>query len=207
MKNEYLLISDGSSDRALIPIIDYFLYEISGIHFNGKRAEFGLLRNPPKSLKNRIIKALDLYPDIELIFIHRDAERQTIEMRVGEINENIDKASMVLKEEFSFVKIIPIRMTETWLLIEENAIKRASGNPNSKINLKLPSINKLEQIPNPKALLIDLIKQSSSLSGRRLASLNIHHCISLIPQFIDDFSPLLKLSSIKVLKEQIEEYQ
>ena len=70
----YSLISDGSSDRALIPILTWVLREKGNIkRVQPEWADLGRLPLPPQGLCERILWAIDLYP-CDLLFIHRDAE-------------------------------------------------------------------------------------------------------------------------------------
>ena len=47
------------------------------------------------------------------------------------------------------VLVIPVRMTEAWLLIDELALRRAAGNPNGRNPLDLPALKDLEALPEP----------------------------------------------------------
>jgi hypothetical protein len=200
---KYILISDGSSDRVLLNIINYTLKIYSENYFEGQRAELGFLADKVKTLEQKITKAIEYYePDI--IFIHRDAEKQTLESRETEIQEALDKLENADFKKKKFVRIIPIRMTEAWLLINEKAIRCAAGNPNGKIPLSIPKIKSLESIPDPKAILEDFLRLASGLSGRKLRDLNTRHSIQLIAEFIEDFSPLDQLSSYLYFKNQIQ---
>ncbi|MCX6636395.1 MAG: hypothetical protein NT090_15155, partial [Acidobacteria bacterium] len=69
---EYTLVADGSSDRALLPILSWLLRSLgvsSGI--DPKLADFGFLRNPPRLLRDRVRQSIDYYP-CHLLFVHRD---------------------------------------------------------------------------------------------------------------------------------------
>ena len=67
----YVLLSDGSSDRALIPHLNWLL-KASGVTrpLYPEWAEFRHLREPPRGLRQRITTTIDLYP-CDLVFIHR----------------------------------------------------------------------------------------------------------------------------------------
>ncbi len=201
----YVLISDGSSDNALLPVIDFLLKSvIPEEEIFGERADLGRLPKPPKKLEEKIIITFELY-EPDFIFIHRDAEKMQISDRENEIDIAINKA---LKNNSlpNLFKVIPIRMTESWLLIDEKAIKCAASNPNSRVRLQLPNIRKLESIPDPKGKLEKLIMSASELSGRRLQSLNLRYCIQLVSMYINDFSILENLSAYNHLKSQIVNY-
>lgn len=192
------LLSDGSSDRMLMPIIDWLLYQhCSEIAVESSWADLSRLREPPKTLQRKILVALDLYP-CDLLFIHRDAESETYAMRHAEICRELGKFATP-----PAVCVIPVRMLEAWFLFEKSAIQKAAGNPNGRNLLNLPDVSSLENLPNPKKLLFDLIKESSGRSGVRLKKLNLHRCAFLVSNFIDDFSPLRSLNAFQSLEMEL----
>jgi Domain of unknown function (DUF4276) len=189
MDVNYVLISDGTSDRALIPVIDFTLKTYhADILFKGQRADFSRLLKKPKDLSEKILCAIDLF-DSSILFVHRDSENEKPSIRDKEIENAIEAVAKKINEK-KFVKVIPVRMTEAWLLINEKAIRKASGNPK-----------------DPKNVLESLIKESSQLSSRRLKSLNLRMCIQLVSQHIDDFTPLRDLSSYNHFEEQVRNLQ
>ena len=70
------------------------------------------------------------------------------------------------------VPVVPVRMTEAWLLVDEPAIRRVAGNPNGRCALDLPQVSKVETIADPKKLLKQVLATASELSGRRLKRFN-----------------------------------
>ena len=54
-----------------------------------------------------------MYP-CDLLFVHRDAERESIEQREKEIRESLEKSAM--ERTPPVVRVIPVRMQEAWLL-------------------------------------------------------------------------------------------
>ena len=92
--------------------------------------------------------------------------------------------------------MIPVRMSEAWLLIDAQAIAKAADSPTSSVSL--PQLNKLEQIPDPKQELEHLlISAAGSPTGcrdkifrRSLAVRRVN--LSLL---IRDYSPLESLSA------------
>jgi hypothetical protein len=63
----------------------------------------------------------------------------------------------------------------------------------------------LEAIANPKEELHRLLKQASGLSGRRLDEFNPQENAHLIPEYIDDFSPLRHLAAFNALETDIRQ--
>lgn len=195
----YTLISDGSSDRVLMPILDWLLWQHCPEHsVESGWADLGRLPHPPKSLPDKIRATLDLYP-CELLFIHRDAEKETYETRHAEISRALD--GLITPPA---VCVIPVRMQEAWLLFNETAIRKAAGNPNGRNNLCLPDARTVEYIPDPKELLFSFIRESSGLHGARLKKLNPHTCVFRISQSIDDFSPLRSIRAFQALEMQLK---
>jgi len=96
-------------------------------------------------------------------------------------------------------------MSEAWLLIDESALRHAAGNPNGKVSLDLPSLQRLEQLPDPKQLLHHLLRTASGLSGRRLTSFNRRLHGQRVADWISDFSPLYRLSAFARLAADLQE--
>lgn len=196
----YTLLTDGTSDRVLLPILDWLLIE-QGFTGNLKSQWADLSRVPeqPKSLSARIPITLELYP-CDLLCIHRDAENLSRSHRLTEIEtaqKALDKTNLPV-----ILAIIPIRMTEAWLLFDEKAIRQAAGNPNGKQNLNLPPLQQVESLPDPKTKLCTCLEQACGLTGRRLQKFKAkeRQQIQNLASYIQDFSPLRELSAFQALE-------
>ena len=198
----YTLISDGPSDRALLPILTWVLREKSDVSLvQSEWADLRRLPQPPQSLHERILSAIDLFP-CDLLFVHRDAEKEDPENRYKEILAAVNEAT---KRGFQSpaVCVVPVRMTEAWLLFDENAIRLAAGNPNGKNPLNLPDLSAIEQIPDPKSILFDILREASGLTGRRLNAFNTGESRVRITELVSNFSPLRELSAFQRLEKNI----
>jgi hypothetical protein len=204
MKNElrYTLLTDGPSDEALLPLLTWLLRQKNIQQpIQSEWADLRRLPNPPKKLSQRIEKTLDLYP-CELLFIHRDAEKIPFEDRKKEIENAIKKMPNKGKVPPS-VCVIPVRMQEAWLLFDENAIRKASGNPHGQNTLRLPRLVQLEQLSNPKDVLHNLIREASGLNAHRQKKLNLGVITRRVAEFVIDYSPLRNLSAFSDLENEI----
>jgi hypothetical protein len=197
------LLSDGPTDKALIPILRWLLGQseeqpLLECHW----ADLRRLRPQPKKLSNRILKATDLFP-CDILFIHRDAENQPHELRYREIEEAI-----ILARQAGFdlphICVVPVRMQEAWLLFNIRAIREAVGNPHGSSQIDLPRLSILEDIPNPKQLLYELLLKASELRGRHLRRLNPAKYASQVTDHIEDFSPLRELPAFRRLESDIQ---
>lgn len=200
----FTLVSDGSSDQALIPMLTWCLRE-AGVRadLQGVWADFRNLHRPPAGLFSKIRTAVDLYP-CELLFVHRDAEGQSWTTRNEEINRTVQElreAGMAVPH----VCVIPVRMQEAWLLFSEEAIRRAAGNPNGAVALDLPRLQDVENLPDPKQTLFDLLRVASELNLRRVRRMPVARARLRITELIDDFSPLRALTAFRQLETQIRE--
>src|SRR5882757_1735640 len=122
----HTLVSEGPTDANLIPIIDWTLKHVAEIQLSeGKRADFWRLPERPQSTTDRLLKAVELFP-CEILFVHRDADKELPQVRHDEIRQAFNQAGIQLPA----VAVVPVRMLEAWLCFNEDAVRRASGNPN-----------------------------------------------------------------------------
>ena len=202
---ELALISEGTSDKVLIEPLRWLCNDI----YSGQVYEFepivfsGLPRKPSLSEKIQIVLNQNRH---QMVLIHRDQDNSRRSNRLREIEEaeKIARANVSAPGESVCVAVIPVRMTETWLLIDEAALKKAAGFPANKSALDLPKPNRLEGIANPKEKLYELIKDASGLSGRRLKKVRPAQTMHSLAATIKDYSPLDHLSAFQVLRTDIE---
>jgi hypothetical protein len=138
--------------------------------------------------------SLALRPDI--LFVHRDAEREKLEVRRGEIP--VSQAGVV--------RVVPVRMTEAWLLIDERAIRKAVGNPNGHVDLDLPKASRLEGLADPKSKLRELLLTASErVSPRRQQRFqrDIRRCVHLVAEYTEDFTPLRQLDAYVAFENEL----
>ena len=198
----FTLVADGSSDMALLPILVWLLRRHFGsIPIQPEFADLRRLQNPPNELFERIAKSIELYP-CDLLFVHRDAERESIENRVREIRESVEQCAI---ETPPVVCVVPVRMQEAWLLIDESALRKAAGNPQGRQPLDVPDRKKLEDLPDPKPRLHDLLHQASGLRGRRLKRFirDVGSYVHRVAEQIDDFSLLRELTAFRKVEDQV----
>jgi hypothetical protein len=200
----YTLLSDGSSDSALIPVLTWLLQ--AHLVDCAIQHEWADLRRVPKSLKDtfskRIKLALELYP-CELLFIHRDAEKEPRQKRVDEIRKAKEEAGESVS--VPTVCVVPVRMTEAWLLFDETALRKAAANPNGRQPLQLPDLTKLEDEPDPKQLLYKLLGEASELRNRRRRKLRVEELVHRVAEFIDDFASLRAMPAFKALEDELKQ--
>lgn len=194
-------VTDGSSDRQLIPILEWVLRNVGKVpSISSQWADFSRGKKPA-GLAARIKRALELYP-CDLLFIHRDAEKQEPERRVQEINDAL--AEIQQRPIPPAVCVVPVRMQEAWLLFDESAIRNAAGNPNGTTPLNLPPLSSVESIPDPKKMLYDMLQNACGLSGRRLKKFSPNSAAYSVTRYATDFTKLRQLSAFRQLEKDID---
>lgn len=195
------LLTDGSSDRVLTFPIRWLIHDLcSQVAVQLVWADLGRLPNRPRNLAERIQFALELYP-ADILFVHRDAERVERTERVSEIANAIRDAG--IENTPAFVCVIPVRMTEAWLILQDDAIRQASGNPHGVVVLQRPDLNEIEGLPDAKGTLEQLLTQAAELGKRRQKHFRPRQAIHRLAQIIDDFSPLRALSAFLAFENDV----
>jgi hypothetical protein len=94
-------------------------------------------------------------------------------------------------------------MTEAWFLFEEAAIRMAAGNPNGTNQLQLPSIRRVEALPDPKSVLRAALLDASGLPSRRLGKFRVPQAFQRLAELIEDYRTLRALAVCSDLETAI----
>lgn len=201
----YLLVADGTSDRALVHVIDW-LFRMQSPNIQTQSAFFATT-SAPKShgklspLASAIMEGLKLGPNLDALFIHRDGEREDdpIKKRRDEIGAALSELD---NEIPAHVCVIPVRMTEAWFLFDEQRLREAAGNPYGKAKLNMPSLKNCENMDAKKEL-YKLLTEATELSSRKRKRFNPAETFHRLAQRIDDFSPLRQLPSFQAFEDDL----
>ena len=192
----YTLLTEGTTDRCLMPLIDAALeahveaHDPASLTFAGRWADPAGFLNKPNGLAGRLTEAVRAYP-CDLLLVHRDADLAGREKRLAEIREAGDAAGVAP------VPVVPVRVTEAWLLCDEAALRRAAGNPNGTVPLDLPGDP--ERLPDPKRVLADLLTRASEFNGRRRKQFqkSIPTRVRQAAEFLPGLEPLRRLDAFR----------
>lgn len=187
-----------------MPILNWLLREhCADCAIQEEWADLNRLPRRPRGLSERIEKAIDLYP-CDILFVHRDAEREIRETRASEIIRALREVEQRAGVPPA-VCVVPVRMQEAWLLFDEAAIRKAAGNPNGRDELDLPPPRRIEDIPDPKEKLYEFLRIASGLTGRRRSKLKLGVLAPLVSGFIESFAPLRVLPAFQALESEVEQ--
>lgn len=201
----YTLVSDGSSDSTLLSVIDWLLNNLyPNLPTKGEYADFRGLNQRMRlsDVKNRVSSAKKCYP-CDICIYHRDAEKNDINQVYTRRNEILSQLEEHDRE--NVVCLVPVRMMETWFLTDELAIRKAASNPNGKIKLELPKLNKLETINDSKDVLHNLLKCATGNKNRRLKHFNVEQAVHYVAENTEDYSKLRSLNAFKIFEEDLKE--
>ncbi|MVU83410.1 DUF4276 family protein [Nocardia sp. ET3-3] len=158
-----LFICEGSSDQPLAEIIETLFVE-RGVDVRLSHPDFSLLPKVAKDVGSRVRAGIELLGGVvDVIVVHRDADNAGPEAR----RDEIDRAVKSVYSAATTVPVIPVRMTEAWLLLDERAIRRAAGNPRGRNEIQLPGLRRVESVADPKHLLQQCLLQAADCTGRR----------------------------------------
>ena len=152
-----LLVCEGSSDTPLVSHIQRML-DGHGYH----AADFHISTDG-RRLVEKVSNGLEMRSRYDLVFVHRDADRAGADARYREITEAVRMAGY----SGLWVGIVPVRMTESWLLLDEAAIRNVVGKPFGRLPLNLPLPRNVERITNPKSELENALQTARQARGRR----------------------------------------
>ncbi len=186
----YCLVADGGTDRLLEPIIDWSIQRLDpDVQIDGR--SFAKRRGTLEAFFDRYD------PDGMMTFVHRDAEGTPLTERLAEFDV-LDQKSMV--------PVIPVRMSEAWILFDKDAISEAVGRVT--LPFSVPRASRLEEISDPKACLDEmLLRAAGNPRGRRLKRFN-REIVNLrveVARRIRDFSPLDSLPAFRAFQNTLEE--
>jgi hypothetical protein len=199
----FTLVADGPTDAVLLYPLRWLLIQNRVVRpIEPAWADLRQLPKPPTGLERKIEAALDLYP-CDLLFVHRDAEKQPRADRISEIQQAVRRVSSDLFGSKPYVCVVPVRMTEAWFLFDELSVRRAAGNPAGRGILSLPQSSKIEALPDPKLTLHDLLRAATELPPRRLRRFSTPQACYRLAELIEDFGPLRRLPAFASLETDL----
>lgn len=203
MIHRAIFLADGSSDEPLGEHLEV-LCARRDLAVRVTTPDLRRLPRPPgHRVADRLQAILDLGDTPDILFVHRDAEAQEPAQRVAEIGRAVEEAGIAEP----WIAVVPVRMTEAWLLLDEQSIREVAGRPNSTVDLGLPPVSGIEAQPDPKSLLDHALEAASGLTGRRQDRFRRRfgqHRRTLL-QRLDIDGPVRQLNAWQALESALDE--
>ncbi len=152
----FALIAEGPADAPLVPVLARLCLSLGATEVEGEHVR-GL--DVGRSIVAQATTLFDEYPDFDLLFVHMDADGEGLEVR----RQRIDAALSSCQLPCPYVRVVPVRMTESWLLVDISRIRAVVGHSSGTTDLDVPqSPARIEAIRDPK----DRLRKALSLAQR-----------------------------------------
>ena len=153
----FLLVCEGNADTPLASHIQRLLATLGTSRIDFDTSTRGRL------LVDKVANGLGMAPHYDLLFVHRDADAAGTGPRYREIEAAVHQSSF----DGPWVGIVPVRMTEAWLLLDEGAIRNVARKPDGNQPLNLPALGEVERRADPRTVLNSALREASETRGRR----------------------------------------
>jgi hypothetical protein len=195
-----VLLREGSTDNNLMDLLGALLVSA------GADEAIPDVRSYGGTTADKLERLLNEGASIDLIFIHRDADRAGYSAREAEIFDAANK----FEKCPPVIPVTPTTMTESWLLLDEAEIRAVANNPSGRADLNLPTLQGVENVADAKQRLKEALVIASGLTGRRLEKFNTERNFaiqrSLLLQRLDLEGSVSVLSAFCRLTEDIESF-
>ncbi len=198
-----LLICEGSSDLPLGNLVRTSFLD-RGVPLRVTAPDFSLLPDHVGHETERKVQAgirlFDAVPDV--LIVHRDADAAGADARRTELASAREAADI----DCPFVPVVPVAMTEAWLLLDAKAIRTVAGNPSGRVRLDLPRVGQVEAVADPEHLPGQCLLTAADLTGRRrdkVAKRFPAHRRQLLER-LDRSGPLTELPSYRALVRDVD---
>jgi hypothetical protein len=195
-----LFVAEGSSDAPLAGLVTELFAE-HGVRLRLQEPDFTWLK-VAKDVRSKVRAGIELAgAGFDVVVVHRDADNAGPDSRTQEIVKAVTAEAATAQ----VVPVVPVRMTEAWLPLDEAAIRRVAGNPNGRVGLKLPKPHEVESVADPKHVLRQCLLTAADCTGRRRDQVGRRfdeHRRNLL-QRLDPQGPVTKLASWQRLVDAV----
>ena len=192
----FILVAEGGAEGELVPHLRRICVAAGADEALGSFPDLRLLA-PGNRVEDKLDAVLALNPDVDLVFVHRDAEGRD----ATPVRDHVRAALNAIGRGGDGVQVVPVQEFEAWLLVDEQAIRSVVGKPDGRLPLGLPSLGSIERTARPKEFLQRALATASESSGRRLKAVkrdfNDHRRI--LAQRLDPDGPIMGLPSWRQL--------
>ena len=184
------VVADGGTDRVLVPIIQWAIHRLD--------PDVEILEPEFRKRHGSVVDFIGVYESRAMVvFVHRDSENLSLQRRLREF-EAVTRPNVV--------PVVPVQMTEAWILFDGTAVAKAAGSPSSHV--PVPAIGDIEGIRNPKERLEELLfRAAGSPTGRRGRNFKrsiVDRRVS-VAEYISDYAPLRHLPAFRRFQESLAE--
>lgn len=160
MTRRGIFLADGSSD---LPLARHLERLCADVGHEVLITAIDPRSSPDRTVAGRLRMLVVQEFPFDVVFVHRDAEGDDPQRRRREIADGAEAVGITSP----VIPVVPVRMTEAWLLLDPAEIRRVAGRPNGRDPLDLPVPSEVERLADPKARLHQVLLDASGTRGRR----------------------------------------
>lgn len=189
----FLFLCEGSSDEPLVEHLETLVTR------QGVAEVLGVPRSGGGSVDDKLSRVTHDGSAYDFVAVHRDADARDSEARIAEVVGALDRAGL------PGCPVVPVQMTEAWLLVDQQAIRDAVGRPSGREPLGVPGPSRIERTKDPKSVLKAALLAASGVTGRRRdrEARQWTRYRRIILQRLDVDGPVRQLPSWKRLEEDM----
>ncbi|GAA4689248.1 DUF4276 family protein [Promicromonospora umidemergens] len=151
----FFFLCEGTSDEALVEHLETLILR------EGVSEALGIPRSGSAPVLEKLKALRDEDNTFDFVLVHRDADGRDPSPRIAEIQSALKESGL------PGCPVVPVQMTEAWLLVDEQAIRDAVGRPSGREPMSLPNLNGIERTHDPKAVLKAALLAATGTSGRK----------------------------------------
>lgn len=151
----FFLLCEGTSDEALVGHLETLVAR------HGVDEVIGIARSGGGSVHEKVRTLRDEGTKFDFVAVHRDSDERDAGPRVDEVDTALRELGVI------GCPVVPVQMTEAWLLVDESAIRAVVGRPSGREPLGLPRVRDIEVTRDPKAILRAALLAAVGATGRR----------------------------------------
>ncbi len=151
----FFLVCEGTSDEALVEHLETLVAR------QGVDEVLGIPRSGTGSVHEKIRALGEEGTAFDFVVVHRDADQRDPTPRIAEVEAALREARL------PGCPVVPVQMTEAWLLLDESAIRAVVGRPSGREPLDLPKLHEIEGTHDSKAVLKRALLAAAGGTGRR----------------------------------------
>lgn len=196
---QFLLLAEGSTDLGLQKPLEDLLIEagFDSVFPVGAYAMHG-------TVATKLEWAIQTDISADIIFVHRDADNRPRSDRVDEVARAAESVEWHDDPRPLVIPVVPVTMTEAWLLLDETAIRLVCGASTSGEALNLPKTSEIERRRDPKAILKKAFQDiSPRRRGRRLPEEDFAAWRGRLLERLDIHGPVTQLSAWQALEADV----
>jgi hypothetical protein len=147
----FALIREGRADAELVSVLIRLCASLGARSIDG--SDVGNL-GVGRRVADQVAAVLAIDPGIELFFVHMDADNEGLDARRHHLATALERCGR------PYSRVVPVRETEAWLLVDEQRIREVVGYAEGNAPLGLPKRSHVEDLGDPKLCLRNALSRA-----------------------------------------------